>query len=262
VNHQTSFATTERPALTDTHCHICADDFDGDREAVLSRAAAAGIGAVLAVGEDLADAEKNLALTREFPILRLAAGLYPTHLDLAAADQMAAFIRTHRSAMTAIGEVGLDFWVVKTDEERTLQKAIFAQFIDLSKELELPLNVHSRSAGRHAVDLLIRNGAKRVQLHAFDGKITAARPALEAGYFFSIPPSIVRSRQKQKLVRHLPLDSLLVETDSPVLGPEPAVRNEPANLAVAVRAIADIKAVPEAAVAEAVVANTRRLYGF
>jgi TatD DNase family protein len=77
-----------------------------------------------------------------------------------------------------------------------------------------------------------------------------------------MPPSIVRSRQKQKLVRHLPLSCLLVETDSPVLGPEPGQRNEPAHLAVAVRAIADIKALPEAQVVEAVVANTRKLYGF
>jgi TatD DNase family protein len=251
-----------RSLLTDTHCHICDPGFDADREAVLARAAAAGVRTIIAVGEDLADAEKNLALIRKFPILRLAAGLYPTHLDMTAADQMVAFIQTHRSVMAAIGEVGLDFWVVKTEDEREVQKAIFARFVDLARELDLPLNVHSRSAGRHAVDLLIRRGAKRVQLHAFDGKIAAARPALEAGYFFSIPPSIVRSRQKEKLVRHLPLARLLVETDSPVLGPEPARRNEPAQLGIAVRAIAELKTLPEEAVIEAVVDNTRRLYGF
>ena len=111
------------------------------------------------------------------------------------------------------------------------------------------------------MNLLTRNGARRVQMHAFDGKITTARPALEAGYFFSVPPSIVRSRQKQKLVRHLPLDCLLVETDSPVLGPDPHGRNEPVNLKVSIRAIAEIKAVPEERVIEAVVANTRALYG-
>ena len=251
----------ERP-LTDTHCHICDAGFDADREAVLARAAAAGVRAIIAVGEDLADAEKNLALARKFPILRLAAGLYPTYLDMTAADRIVAFIRAHRNLLAAIGEVGLDFWVVKTADEREVQKAIFAGFIDLSQELDLPLNVHSRSAGRHAVDLLIRRGAKRVQLHAFDGKITAARPALEAGYFFSIPPSVVRSRQKQKLVRHLPLACLLVETDSPVLGPEPAVRNEPSHLGIAVRAIAELKDLPEEEVIAAVVSNTRRLYGF
>jgi TatD DNase family protein len=174
---------------------------------------------------------------------------------------MVAFIRANRASLAAIGEVGLDYWVVKEEAARCVQKEIFSRFIRLSLELELPLNVHSRSAGRHAVDLLLQSGAEKVQLHAFDGKITAARPALEAGFFFSIPPSIVRSRQKQKLVHHLPLECLLVETDSPVLGPEPQVRNEPANLMAAVRAVAAIKGVPEDRVVDAMAANTKNLYG-
>jgi len=257
-----SSAGSTSPLLTDTHAHICSAEFEADREAVLARAVRNGIGAIVAVGEDLADAHKNMALARQFPVLKPAAGLYPTHLDREAADEMVAFIRAHRAALHAIGEVGLDFWIVKTEEERSVQREIFARFIALSVELALPLNVHSRSAGRHVVALLIREGAERVQLHAFDGKFSAARPALEAGYFFSIPPAIVRSRQKQKLVRHLPLENLLVETDSPVLGPETGVRNEPANLALAIRAIADIKGVSAAQVIEAVMANTLRLYGF
>ncbi len=248
--------------LTDTHTHICDATFDADREAVLARAAAAGIGAVVAVSEDLADARKNLALAGAYPILKPAAGLYPTHLDRAAAAAMMDFIRTHRNTLAAVGEVGLDFWVVKNREERAVQEAIFAGFVDLALELDLPLNVHSRSAGRHAVELLLSRGARRVQMHAFDGKITAARPALEAGYYFSIPPSVVRSRQKQKLLRHLPLSSLLVETDSPVLGPDPGIRNEPANLMVAIDAIAEIKALTPAAVRAAVAANTQALYDF
>ncbi len=252
----------ETALLTDTHTHICDTVFDADREAVLVRAAAAGIGAVIAVGEDLADAKKNIALARDYPILKPAAGLYPTHLDRAAAAAMMDFIRAHRRMLAAIGEVGLDFWVVKTSEERNIQREIFTSFIDLALELDLPLNVHSRSAGRHTVELLLTHGARRVQMHAFDGKITAARPALEAGYYFSIPPSIVRSRQKQKLVRHLPLESLLVETDSPVLGPDPQARNEPANLMAAIDAIAAIKGLTRAAVSAAVAVNTQTLYGF
>ena len=93
-----------------------------------------------------------------------------------------------------------------------------------------------------------------------NGKAAAALPAVEAGYFFSIPPSIVRSRQKQKLVKRLPLSCLLVETDSPVLGPVPDARNEPANLSVSIRAIARIKETAEEAVRAAVIENTRRLY--
>jgi TatD DNase family protein len=174
---------------------------------------------------------------------------------------MHAFIRKARSRLAAIGEVGLDFWVVKEEADKNLQKEIFKGFIELSRELDLPLNVHSRSAGRHAVALLLENGASRVQMHAFDGKASAAMPAVEAGFFFSIPPSVVRSRQKQKLVKHLPLSCLLVETDSPVLGPEPNTRNEPANVTVSIRTIAELKNVNQREVIEAVAENTTRLYG-
>lgn len=246
--------------LVDTHAHICEPVFDPDRDAVLERAQKAGVAAVVAVGETLADARRNLELARIHPNLRPAAGLYPTFLDLDQAKEMVDFIRSHRDRIAAIGEVGLDYWAVKEDEQKALQREIFSAFIDLSRELGLPLNVHSRSAGRHAVSLLLEKHAKRVQMHAFDGKASAALPAVEAGYFFSVPPSIVRSRQKQKLVRHLPLSCLLVETDSPVLGPDPKTRNEPANLILSVEAIARIKEVDVEAVAEAVVENTRCLY--
>ena len=100
-----------------------------------------------------------------------------------------------------------------------------------------------------------------MQLHAFDGRAARALPGVEAGYFFSIPPSVVRSAQKQKLVRSLPLDSLLVETDSPVLGPRGDERNEPANAGVSVAAIAELKGLSPEQVAAVVTTNTRRLYG-
>jgi TatD DNase family protein len=249
------------PALVDTHAHLCAPEFGNDMSAVLSRARAVGVAAIVAVGETLADAARNLELSERYRMIRPAAGLYPSFLDLDQAEAMLGFIRRNRRRLAAIGEVGLDHWTVKAEKDRELQQEIFKGFIGLSRELDLPLNVHSRSAGRHAIGLLLKCGAARVQLHAFDGRAATARPAVEAGYFFSIPPSVVRSRQKEKLVKHLPLSCLLVETDSPVLGPEPAVLNEPANLLQAVQAIAAIKSLPEQAVAEAVASNSIRLYG-
>ena len=250
-----------RPRLVDVHAHMCDPGFDKDRAAVLERARRAGVEAIIAVGENLADAAKNLELADQYPILKPAAGLYPTHLDLNQAQQMAEFIRQNDSRLAAIGEVGLDYWVVKEAPEKEIQKEILKGFIELSKALKLPLNIHSRSAGRHAIALLLENNATRVQMHAFDGKAGTALPAVEAGYFFSIPPSIVRSRQKQKLVRQLPLSCLLVETDSPVLGPSPDERNEPANLSLSIKAVAELKDVTEEEVMAAVSENTVRLYG-
>jgi len=246
--------------LVDTHAHLCDPCFDGDRAEVLARARQAGVSDVIAVGESLDDARRNLGLAREHPGVHAAAGLYPTHLDMAEAEAMIEWIRRHAGELVAIGEVGLDRWVVKDDAARELQCGIFERFVALSNELDLPLNVHSRSAGRRAVALLVESAARRVHLHAFDGRPAAALPGVEAGFFFSVPPSIVRSRQKQKLVSRLPLDCLMLETDSPVLGPDRERRNEPASVLVALAAIAEIKRLPVEAVAEAVTANTRRLY--
>jgi TatD DNase family protein len=247
--------------LVDVHAHLGDAAFDEDRIEVLKRARDKGVRGVIAVGETLAEAERNLTLADRFPgEVWPCAGLYPTHLSMQQADEVLAFIRRHRGRLVAIGEVGLDHWVVKKDPDKDLQKELFGRFIELAIELDLPLNVHSRSAGRRAIEFLIERGAHRVLMHAFDGRASAAREGLDAGFFFSVPPSIVRSKQKQKLVRHLPLECILLETDSPVLGPNPGERNEPANLWVSLEAVAQIKGASVEAVVEIVVENQRRLF--
>jgi len=246
--------------LIDAHAHLNAEAFDDDLPAVLAAAESAGVRAILAVSETVAGAQLNLELAGRYPIIRPCAGLHPTVVDLEAAEAMVELIRANRDGLAAIGEVGLDYWIVQEPEQQEIQRQIFRRFIDLSNELELPLNVHSRSAGRHTIAFLREHGAKRVLLHAFDGKASAALAGVELGYYFSIPPSIVRSVQKQKLVRHLPLDRLLLESDAPVLGPEPTARNEPKNVRLACEAIAQIKALPVAEVARVTTENARRLF--
>jgi TatD DNase family protein len=247
--------------LIDVHAHIGAEEFDADRGEVIERARVRGIDRIVAVGETLSEAERNLELAQRYPgTIWAAAGLYPTMVDLEQATGLMDFIRRNKDNLLAIGEVGLDHWKVQDEKDREIQREIFGRFIDLGGELELPLNVHSRSAGRKAIEVLLERNAGSVLMHAFDGRASVALRGVEAGYFFSIPPSVVRSKQKQKLVRQLPLESVLLETDSPVLGPRPQERNEPANLVFSLRAVAEIKGLPEAAVAEAVVENQRKLF--
>lgn len=248
--------------LFDCHAHLCDPAFDRDRPRVLDRARQAGIEAIIAVGETLSDARVNLHLSQRYPwIVRAAAGLFPTILDLDQAVELEEWIRRHADELVAIGEVGLDYWKVQDEADREVQREIFRRFVAVSLELDLPLNVHSRSAGGPTISLLLECGAEKVQLHAFDGRASRALPAVEAGFMLSVPPSIVRSRQKQKLVRQVPLESLLLETDSPVLGAEPAERNEPAYLARALDAVAELKNLSREEVAETVAENSRRLYG-
>lgn len=251
----------QRACLTDTHAHLCDPSLRGDLQNLISRAKQNGVGTIISVSENLEEAKANLELGRNYRGIAAAAGLYPANAGRDAAEALEELIRNNREELSALGEVGLDYRLAEAEEERELQREVLTRFIRLSLELDLPLNVHSRSAGRHAADLLIEQGARRVQMHAFDGKAASAKAAVEAGYFFSVPPSISRSRQKQKLVRQLPLSCLLLETDSPVLGPSPEEPNEPANLTVSLRAIAEVKQISEEEVRQAAEENTRRLYG-
>lgn len=252
-------ANTSLP-LFDAHAHMYADAFAADLDDVLARAAARGVQAILTVSETVDEAQYILDLAARHPLLRPCAGLYPTILDRDAATAMLAFIRQHADQLVAIGEVGLDYWKVQEDTDRELQRDILAQHIALSEELALPLNVHSRSAGRHAIAWLREHGATRVLMHAFDGKASAAKAGVDAGFSFSIPPSVVRSPQKQKLVRQLPLECLLLESDAPVLGPEKGGRNEPGNVLISCQTIASLKGLTVEEVADVTTANARRLF--
>jgi TatD DNase family protein len=246
--------------LVDVHAHMYDKAFEQDLEEVLGRAEVRGIKAILAVSETLADAVQIQAMAERHGVIKPCAGLHPEIVNRDRAEEMLAFIRQHGDGLVAIGEVGLDYWQVKDPSKRDLQRLIFAQHISLAREIGLPLNVHSRSAGRHAIAWLKAHHAQRVLMHAFDGKVSAAKEGIDAGYYFSIPPSIVRSPQKQKLVRDLPLDRLLLESDAPVLGPSREERNEPQNVWVACAQIATIKALAAREVALITTENARRLF--
>ncbi len=246
--------------LFDAHAHLASAEFARDLPGVLARAEAVGVRGVVAVGETLEEAEQTLALADRYSLVKPAGGLYPTVLELGAAETIVDFLRRHATRLVALGEVGLDHWVVKEEAKWKIQEEILGRFVALSNELGLPLNVHSRSAGRRCIAFLREQGARHVLLHAFDGKAGAAAEGVQAGYFFSIPPSVVRSAQKQKLVRSLPLDCILLETDSPVLGPDPGVRNEPMNVTIACQAVANLKGVSPADVARITTGNARRLF--
>lgn len=176
---------------------------------------------------------------------------------------MLDFIRRNAEQLVAIGEIGLDFSPHVVGDNATLrevQQAVFQQQIHLANELGLPVNVHSRSAGHYAVEALLTHGARGAVLHAFDGKLGHALKGAQAGYYFSIPPSVIRSPQKQKLVKGLPLDRLLLETDSPALGPEKSGVNVPANIQISCAEIASIKGVAVADVQQITTENALKLF--
>jgi len=237
----------------DTHCHLLDEAFDEDRDAVIGRARRAGVVHAVVMGETEEQNQRILAAARRDPFLLAAAGHYPSHLDLDQAARTVEFIREHHELLTAVGEVGVDHRITEDPGDHAIQDEILRRLAGAAAQFDLPLSVHSRSAGRHAIALLRETPATRVVMHAFDGKYGSAIAGLDAGFYFSVPPSIVRSRQKQKLVKSLPLERLLLES--------PDHRNEPANLTVAAEAIAEVKSLPLEKVLETVAENTKTVFG-
>ncbi|XP_037551169.1 tatD DNase domain containing 3-like isoform X2 [Nematolebias whitei] len=255
----------------DCHCHISAGDFDKDVEEVIERSKKAGLLAVLAVAEHAGEFNKIIELSQRFsgfvfpclgvhPVQEVSAGQQrgaaPQDLDAAL-----PIMKKYKEELVAIGEVGLDFTprFVSSDLDKENQRRVLIRQAQLAKELDLPLNVHSRSAGRPTIQLLKEQGVDKALLHAFDGKPSVAMEGVKAGFFFSIPPSIIRSEQ-QKLVKQLPLENICLETDSPALGPEKQVRNEPQNICVCAEYISKIKGVSLETVIEATTQNALRLF--
>lgn len=247
-------------ALIDTHCHLGLDDFDADREAVIDRARERGVGFALVVGQTDSENRRALELADQHPFILPAAGLHPEFAGVEDATRCLTFVREHGDRLAGIGEIGLDYFLAREEPERVVQNRVFESFLQLGMELDLGLTVHSRSAGHYAVDALIANGCRRAVLHAFDGKHRYAQKGVEAGLKFSIPPSIIRSQQKRNLVAALPLDALLLESDAPVLGPDREVRNEPANIVLALEAIAEVKGVDREEVEVVTTKNARATF--
>lgn len=252
-----------RSPLFDAHCHLHAAAFDRDRHLVIERARLRGVQRALCVAEDLDDALRVLAVTaRHKDFLRPALGVHPDRAPLLSDGEVGAvedLIRRHAPSLAAIGEVGLDHRPCWDTRARDRQAEVLRAMVRLGAELGLPLSVHSRGAGRHAVDLLEREGCGAACLHAFDGRAVHAERGAAAGFLFSVPPSVVRSRVKQKWAVRLPAAALLLESDAPVLGPLSDRRNEPANLQVALEEVARLQGCAPEALASRVAANTSRL---
>ncbi|MHA2425493.1 MAG: TatD family hydrolase [Candidatus Thorarchaeota archaeon] len=242
----------------DSHCHIEQKEFDSDRDAIIKHAMEEGIALISsAITPDTW--QSLLDISSRFPNVYASIGLDPMmHNDI---ENALSKIRVNSENIVSIGEVGLDHYRERDHDQRDAQESAFTKMINQARELTIPIQVHSRSAGRAALDVLRKNDAELVHMHAFDGRSSLAKTASnELGYYFSIPTSVVRSPQKQKLVKSINLERLLIETDSPVLAPKRGERNTPLNLPIVLQEVSRILRRNEEELQNIVLENTRRLY--
>ncbi len=251
--------------LVDTHAHLDSERYDADREEVIARSLAAGVGAIITVGVDLASSRAAVALAQQYSNVYATVGIHPHEAADVGPDDFTALTRlSGEPGVVAIGEIGLDFYRNWSPPER--QREVFLAQLDLARQMNKPVVIHDREAHEEIMSILRSraDGLKGV-LHCFSGDQPMAYEALEMGFYVSLagPVTFHNARKLQELTRQLPLDGLLVETDCPFLAPHPyrGQRNEPAYVRLVAEKLSALKELPLEQVVEATTRNAGQLFG-
>jgi TatD DNase family protein len=249
--------------LVDSHCHLDFSDFAGEGEAVLTRARAAGVVAMLTINTRLDRFPAVRAIAETYDDVWCSVGAHPHEAAEHAAvttPQLTALAGHPR--VIGIGETGLDFYYAHSPPD--VQERVFREHIAASQDSGLPLIVHARDADTEIARILRQERPHAAVLHCFSSGRALAEAALDLGFYISIS-GIVTFRKADELraiVRDVPLDRLLVETDAPYLAPVPhrGRRNEPAYVAATAAAVAKLRGMRPEELAAATTENFFRLF--
>jgi TatD DNase family protein len=255
--------------LIDSHAHVDVSDFDADREAMLDRARAAGVGTLLAIGNG-PEVEKLGAAVPYAEMhdwIYAAAGIHPHEARHASDAHYAELERLARNPrVIAWGEIGLDFHY--DHSPRDLQESVFRHQLGQARAAKKPIIIHCREAWTDCLNLLEtdwRSSGLGGIFHCFTGTLEEARLGVEMGFLISFAGNVTypKAQNLRDVAREIALDRLLVETDSPFLAPQPyrGRRNEPAHVAEVARTIGNVRDLPANQVAEMTSANFRRFFG-
>ena len=255
--------------LIDSHAHIQGKEYAGEVEAVIARAREAGVGKIIAVGGagDMSSNTEAVALAKTFPDIYATVGMHPHDAKDVGADELKKLkdLAAAEPKVVAVGETGLDYYY--NHSPREVQRRVFGQFIHLARETGLPIVVHERDAAQDVADLLRTEGAGKLRgvIHCFTGNYEAARAYLDLGFCISFTGIITfkNADALRDVVRNVPLERMLVETDSPYLTPVPhrGKRNEPAYVRYVAETVARIKGLSLEEVARVTTQNVRELFG-
>lgn len=249
--------------LIDAHCHLDDAQFLQDVDAVVERAAQAGIQALITAGVDVPTSQVAVALADKYESVFAVIGIHPHHArecDDSAVNAIRSLAAGRK--VVGIGEIGLDFHYAD-GAPRDIQEKWFAAQLDLAADLAKPVVVHDRDAHDAIIDMLKRRGGQpRGLLHCFSGDLAMARQAIELGFLVSFAGNVTfrNAGLLQQVARELPLEKIVVETDAPYLSPRRGRRNEPANVQLVAAKIAELKRLPSLAVADRTSLNGRSLF--
>jgi len=246
--------------IIDSHCHLDFPKFNRDREETILRAREGGVVGMVNSGISLKGNRISLELAEQHEDIYAALGLSPD-IGREGADKeinaILAQIEANAGKAVGIGEAGLDFQDCKTNEERERQTAAFKKVIELAKDLDKPLVVHARLAEAEVLKLV--RSVDTVIYHCYSGSVETMREIVDMGYYISLATLVCFSKHHQALAEAVPLENLLLETDTPFLSPRKG-RNEPAFMVDSVPVIAQLKNMEPAEIAKSTTENARRAF--
>ncbi|TDA68656.1 MAG: TatD family deoxyribonuclease [Clostridia bacterium] len=252
--------------LIDSHAHLDDKQFAADLEAVLARAEAGGVKAIVTMGVNLASSRQAVALASRYPQVYAAVGIHPHEAAGTEAAVWGELRQLARSPkVVAIGEIGLDYHYHYPEPQ--VQQHVLRQQLDLAVEMGLPVVIHDREAHADIMNMLATSGYRERAgvVHCFSGDTAMARELINLGFCLSFPGTITFSQAEltRRVAAGVPLEAVLVETDCPYLSPVPyrGRRNEPARVREVAACLAGLRSLPMEEIAAITSANARTLFG-
>jgi TatD DNase family protein len=252
--------------LVDSHAHLEMKDFDKDRDRVIARALEAGVSHIITVATTIPDVRKALDIAQKNDSIYVAMGIHPHEVkDVTEEDFDRLRSLAGEKKVVAFGEIGLDFY--RNHSPREVQLSRFRELLRLGRDLGLPIILHDRDAHEEILNTLRAegNGQWKGVFHCFSGGYEMAREIIRMGFFLSIPGTVTfkKSTLQQEVVRRIPLEKILLETDCPYLAPEPyrGKRNEPAYIRETAEKVASLKGLSFEDVARITSLNAKLLFG-
>ena len=251
--------------MTDAHCHLI-DSKYGDLipENLAKKAREIGITAIISNGTSIENVKQTIKLAEKFPEVWATVGVHPDEIinnELPKINELLDLAK--HSKVVAIGEAALDFFEGITDEQKNMQRKLFEMHIQLATETGLPLVVHNRDADEEILEYL-KNFSGGVQLHCFVEKMSYALEAIKRGWYLSFGGIITfkKSGYLREIVKDIPNENILIETDAPYLAPEPmrGTINTPVNVKIVAEWVAGIRNTSINQIEEATDLNTRMLF--
>ena len=250
--------------LFDTHAHLDDEKFALDRDEVIKKANDEGVSLIVNVAADMESAVTTLDLAEKHSFIYAAVGVHPYDAPYLKEEDISKLKEMAKNEkVVAIGEIGLDYHFEDTDKEG--QKRGFIRQIELAKELKLPYIVHDRDSHQDCFDIIKESGYFRGVMHCFSGSAEFARQMINLGFYISFAGTVTFKNAKKVIeaAKVVPLDRLLIETDSPYLSPVPhrGERNNPLNVRKTLETIADLRGISYDELEKITMENGKRFFG-